>query len=61
MKNDIRFGRIEMKEGDSDEFEIIDITDKIKKKIIAKVDRNILLEKGIIDKNSDIKIKNNNI
>lgn len=57
MQDDIRFGRIEMKEGKSDEFEIIDITDKIKKKIMNKVDNKILQEKGIIDEKGEIKIK----
>jgi len=61
LGDEIRFGRIEMKEGKSDEFEIIDITDKIKKKIIATVDAKILKEKGIIDEKGEVKIKDEEI
>jgi SAM-dependent methyltransferase len=61
LGDEIRFGRIEMKEGKSDEFEIIDITDKIKKKIIATVDAKILKEKGIIDEKGEVKIKDEEV
>jgi len=57
IDDDIRFGRIELKEGKSDEFEIIDVTDKIKQKIMEKVDKKILIGKGIIDEEGEIKIK----
>jgi len=57
MDDDIRFGRIEVKDGNSDEFEIIDVTDKIKKKIMQKVDVKVLQEKGIIDEKGEVKIK----
>lgn len=57
LGDDIRFGRIEMKEGKSDEFEIIDVTEKIKKKIMQKVDAKVLQEKGIIDEKGEVKIK----
>lgn len=53
IQNEIRFGRIEPKEGKSDEFEILDITEKIKKKILEKVDKTTLLEKGIINQVDD--------
>ena len=53
---DIKFGRIVQKEN-SEEFEIIDITDKIKKKIKEKVDKKILIEKNIISKDEKDEIK----
>ncbi len=53
--NDIRFGRIQLKEGQSDEFEILDITDKIKNKIISKVEKKILKQKGIINSEGNFK------
>lgn len=57
FEDDIRFGRIEIKEGKTDDFEIIDMTEKIKKKIINKVDKKVLEHKGIIDEKGKIKIK----